>query len=110
MKVCCGTIFKAPNGIVLVDQRFLKPCSARLARASCKLTPVSSPEAPQAPEEPKAAIEVSAETETDSKVYNDSSSDSGYDESSNQGLGYLKKEEPQVSMSPELPPPIAVAN
>ncbi|KRT85478.1 hypothetical protein AMK59_152 [Oryctes borbonicus] len=73
-KICCGTIFRGLNGEVLLDQRFLKPCNARLA--NCKLRR----------NECKTESDIS--DTSSSKVYNsDSSSDSGYDESSNQGNG-----------------------
>lgn len=73
-KICCGTIFRGLNGEVLLDQRFLKPCNARLA--SCKLRR----------NECKTESDIS--DTSSSKVYNsDSSSDSGYDESSNQSNG-----------------------
>lgn len=72
--VCCGTIFKGPNGEVLIDPRFLKPCQARLAK--CKqLSPGASP----------VHEKTSSVDQSNSKTYSDSSSDSGYDESSNQG-------------------------
>ncbi|XP_044268946.1 SIN3-HDAC complex-associated factor [Tribolium madens] len=65
--ICCGTIFKGMCGEVIVDNRFLKACSARMR---CKL----------------ATHEVKTEPEVGvTKMFSDSSSDSGYDESSNQG-------------------------
>lgn len=73
-KICCGTIFRGLNGEVLLDQRFLKPCNARLA--NCKLR------------RSECKTESDISDTSSSKVYNsDSSSDSGYDESSNQGNG-----------------------
>lgn len=73
---------------MLLDPRFLKPCTARLQ--ICKLQSTES--------------KVSAEGNetTISKVFSDSSSDSGYDESSNQGVSVenaFKKEVQQVSIS-----------
>lgn len=71
-KICCGTIFRGLNGEVLLDQRFLKPCNARLA--NCKLR------------RSECKTESDISDTSSSKVYNsDSSSDSGYDESSNPG-------------------------
>lgn len=71
-----------------MDPRFLKPCNARLEK--CKLQ----------------ANESKAQSETAeavvSKTYSDSSSDSGYDESSNQGNGVenaFKKEVQPVSLT-----------
>lgn len=54
----------------MVDPRYLKPCMNRLA--TCKLR-MNKPE-----------TELSENSST--KMYSDSSSDSGYDESSNQGI------------------------
>lgn len=108
-KVCCGTIFKGPNGELLLDPSFLKPCRGRIA-ASCRLVPVangrvesttqnveSSTNSPTS--EIKVEIDISESTVT--KLYSDSSSDSGYDDSSNQGVIYsaLKKPEEVSSTS-----------
>lgn len=73
--MCCGTIYKGPNGEVLIDPRFLKPCKARLA-AICKTVPEPT-------SEEKALNSDSSSSKSDSS--SDSSSDSGYDESSNPG-------------------------
>lgn len=70
--VCCGTIYKGPSGELLIDQRFLKPCAARLAL--CKVLAV---------EEKAQSSDMSSKSPDSS----DSSSDSGYDESSNPGAG-----------------------
>lgn len=94
-KVCCGTIFKGPNDEVLIDPRFLKPCAARLANLCKNPTEASTEE--------KTAVEQSS-----SKLYSDSSSDSGYDESSNPGVekenSFVKKDEylvkDEISISP----------
>lgn len=86
--ICCGTIFKGPNGEILVDTRFLKPCNARLQQL-CKLG---------VNENVKPELEISEASI--SKGYSDSSSDSGYDESSNQGAIFnynLKKENEEES-------------
>lgn len=70
-KICCGTIFRGLCGEMIVDRRFLKACSARLDK--CKL--------------PSTEVKVEAEIAENNttKLFSDSSSDSGYDESSNQG-------------------------
>lgn len=64
-KVCCGIIFKGPHGEVIVDPRFLKPCSVAHQDHKQRTSPKGG--------------------EKTTKVYSDASSDSGYDESSNQG-------------------------
>ncbi|CAG9862334.1 unnamed protein product [Phyllotreta striolata] len=71
--ICCGTVFKGLYNEIMIDPRFMKPCRYR-ASAGCKLGPSSTgkPEAEQC-------------ESGSSKAYSDSSSDSGYDESSNQG-------------------------
>jgi hypothetical protein len=84
--ICCGTIFRGMCGEIMVDNRFLKPCSARLHK--CKL-PSS---------EVKAEAEIGETNVT--KLFSDSSSDSGYDESSNQGtiIGDSAFKKEQVSI------------
>ncbi|CAH1372406.1 unnamed protein product [Tenebrio molitor] len=84
--ICCGTIFRGMCGEIMVDNRFLKPCSARLHK--CKL-PSS---------EVKADAEIGETNVT--KLFSDSSSDSGYDESSNQGtiIGDSAFKKEQVSI------------
>lgn len=87
-KICCGEVFKGPHGELLLDPRFLKPCTARLQ--VCKL------------QSPESKVSTDGNETTISKAFSDSSSDSGYDESSNQGLGgenAFKKEVQQVSIS-----------
>uniref|UniRef100_A0A1B6DXC5 Uncharacterized protein n=1 Tax=Clastoptera arizonana TaxID=38151 RepID=A0A1B6DXC5_9HEMI len=59
-KVCCGIIFTGQKSEVIIDPRFLKQCSA------CRSQPAVA-------------------SSTTTKGFSDSSSDSGYDESSNQG-------------------------
>lgn len=88
-KICCGIIFKGPNGEVLIDERFFKPCDARMQL--CKLRSSNAVKGQTGGTEP-----------TVTKGYNDNSSDSGYDESSNQGLAAensFKKEVQPVSIS-----------
>lgn len=70
--ICCGTIYRGLYNEVMVDPRYIKPCKYRLAH--CKLRANGS----------KSDSEVSDNATT--KTYSDSSSDSGYDESSNQGV------------------------
>ncbi|XP_050300708.1 SIN3-HDAC complex-associated factor isoform X2 [Anthonomus grandis grandis] len=75
--ICCGTIFLGQNDEIMVETRSLKPCSARMAMHKAKAiiaaTPINISEGPV------------------KSVYSDSSSDSGYDDCSNQG----------IAMSPE---------
>ncbi|KAG5888103.1 hypothetical protein JTB14_021900 [Gonioctena quinquepunctata] len=70
--VCCGMVFIGQFNEIMIDPRFIKPCRSRLA--SCKLESDAK----------KPLTEINDNTA--SKVYSDSSSDSGYDESSNPGL------------------------
>ncbi|XP_017780070.1 PREDICTED: protein FAM60A isoform X2 [Nicrophorus vespilloides] len=85
LKICCGIIFEGPNGEMLIDERYWKPCRARLA-AQCKLRSPS--------------VESNAATKGSSKGYSDSSSDSGYDDS-NQGTdetaAVYKKHEQRIN-------------
>ncbi|CAG9822337.1 unnamed protein product [Phaedon cochleariae] len=69
--VCCGTVFKGLYDEIMIDPRFIKPCGGSRA-AICK-------------SQPEKIDDIAA-----SKVYSDSSSDSGYDESSNQGPGSIE--------------------
>lgn len=73
----------------MLDPRFLKPCDARVQM--CKLRSDSIDKKQSETTEPVVT-----------KSYNDNSSDSGYDESSNQGLtaeNTYKKEVQPVSIS-----------
>ncbi|PSN38136.1 hypothetical protein C0J52_08228 [Blattella germanica] len=90
-KVCCGTIFKGPYGAIIVDPRFLKPCRGCKIQQQEK-TPIGTPGMGHGAEDNttnedgkngNSGMKGSKLT----KSYSDSSSDSGYDESSNQGLG-----------------------
>lgn len=74
-------VFRGPSGELLIDERFLKPCNARLAR--CKLRETTTTTTANGTDL-KADIEMGETSIT--KGYSDSSSDSGYDESSNQGV------------------------
>lgn len=90
-------MFKGPNGELLLDPRFLKPCDARLQM--CKVRS-SGPAKPQ------------TEATTVAKGYSDNSSDSGYDESSNQGLIVENsfKKEVQVSSIVQINAEVAMVN
>lgn len=100
--VCCGTIYKGPNGEVLIDPRFLKPCKARLAAYK--------------PTSEAGRDEKSLSSDTSNKSdSSDSSSDSGYDESSNPGAekesaSTYKKEEVFLEKCDISISPIAVGN
>lgn len=88
-KICCGIVFKGPNGELLLDPRFLKPCDARVQMCKLRSSKIAKPQAEGA--EPAVT-----------KSYSDNSSDSGYDESSNQGLiaeNAFKKEVQPVSIA-----------
>ncbi|KAJ4429643.1 hypothetical protein ANN_21844 [Periplaneta americana] len=89
-KVCCGTIFKGPYGAIIVDPRFLKPCRGcksqqqeKKAVTSGGLGHAAGDNAPNGHDDGSSGMKGSKLT----KSYSDSSSDSGYDESSNQGMG-----------------------
>ncbi|XP_053970410.1 uncharacterized protein LOC128872094 isoform X1 [Hylaeus volcanicus] len=103
--ICCGTIFKGPYGEVIVDPSLIKPCIGCIARqqrqqqtnalsrspahSSASASPVHS----SASASPAHSVESGTETAVSkqtSKTFSDSSSDSGYDESSNQGVGESK--------------------
>ncbi|XP_067012875.2 SIN3-HDAC complex-associated factor isoform X2 [Anabrus simplex] len=81
-KVCCGTIFKGPYGEVIVDPRFLKPCRG----CSSSKTVQDRGTATADPSTSGAVSNSGSSPSKLTKTYSDSSSDSGYDESSNQGL------------------------
>jgi len=68
-KICCGTVFVAPNGALIVDPRFVKPCTVYRSENRKCLGPVVATPSPSS----------IAKT----KGFSDNSSDSGYDESSN---------------------------
>lgn len=74
-KVCCGTIFTGPHGMVMVDPRLLKPCQG--CRESNPPRPASL--------SPAQNLEFKSRQTKKDKSYSDSSSDSGYDDSSNPG-------------------------
>ncbi|XP_076170485.1 uncharacterized protein LOC143148240 isoform X1 [Ptiloglossa arizonensis] len=103
--ICCGTIFKGPYGEVIVDPSLIKPCIGCIARQqrqqqtntlSCSPAHSSASASPvhsSASASPAHSVESGTETAVSkqtSKTFSDSSSDSGYDESSNQGVGESK--------------------
>lgn len=97
--ICCGTIFKGPYGEVIVDPSLLKPCVGCLAarrqqqRGSDSSSSASEATSPihSASVSPAHSVELPPEASVVSSKQNaktafcDSSSDSGYDECSNQG-------------------------
>ncbi|CAG2060688.1 unnamed protein product [Timema podura] len=91
-KVCCGTIFRGRYGEVLVDPRFLKPCQGCVVSKQVNKGPFSPPAVPLNPLPSPSGLDAVPEVtgtngSTLVKSYSDASSDSGYDESSNPGLG-----------------------
>lgn len=70
--VCCGTIFRGQHDEIMVDPSYIKPCLGRIALCKAKAL---SPTGPANSSDPPAK-----------GVYSDSSSDSGYDDYSNQGM------------------------
>lgn len=102
--ICCGTIFKGPYGEVIVEPSLFKPCIGCITRqqrqrqanglqcsaedSSASASPVHS-SASASPEHNVDSVTETAVSKQ-SKTFSDSSSDSGYDESSNQGLGENK--------------------
>ncbi|KAF7274310.1 hypothetical protein GWI33_013027 [Rhynchophorus ferrugineus] len=70
--LCCGTIFRGLNDEIMVDPSYLRPCPARLAMLKSKT--------------PSATGQSTLPDPANAKVYSDSGSDSGYDDSSNQGM------------------------
>lgn len=101
-KVCCGIIFKGLHGEVIVDPRFITPCKnskrrnqqapvdvdlndkpSSLAPMDSSITHTSSIISPSARGIQSSVIQTQVVGKT--KAFSDTSSDSGYDESSNQG-------------------------
>ncbi|XP_076242397.1 uncharacterized protein LOC143184215 isoform X2 [Calliopsis andreniformis] len=103
--ICCGTIFKGPYGEVIVDPSLIKPCIGCIARqqrqqqtnalscspvhSSASASPVHSSASASPAHSVESGTEATVSKQT-SKMFSDSSSDSGYDESSNQGVGESK--------------------
>ncbi|KAJ1523281.1 hypothetical protein ONE63_001160 [Megalurothrips usitatus] len=132
IKICCGIIFQGPNGEIVKDPRFFKPCHATPRvkqepeepqvvveevvpmdqeipmdivehkpvidvpqQQQVELQPpqplpitvlTASPNAPQPLASVKVIAVANAVASNPAKSFSDSSSDSGYDESSNQGV------------------------
>lgn len=89
-EICCGTIFKGLNGEIIVDPRLMKPCSARAATTHSSPIELSTNKLVEKITNAETTTTTTTATTTvgvgiPTKVYSDSSSDSGYDESSNQG-------------------------
>ncbi|XP_012268553.2 SIN3-HDAC complex-associated factor [Athalia rosae] len=102
--ICCGTIFKGEYGEVIIDPSLIKPCIGCLARqrqrqanavssspshSSASASPAHSSASASPAHSVDSTVEATA-TKPVSKSFSDSSSDSGYDESSNQGVGESK--------------------
>lgn len=86
--VCCGTFFRGKFNEIMIDPRFIRPCKSRLA--TCKLQAGT-----------KKSENDGCEAAT-TKLYSDSSSDSGYDDCSNQGApltdNSFKKDQVSIDM------------
>ncbi|KAF7988557.1 hypothetical protein HCN44_001130 [Aphidius gifuensis] len=94
-RICCGIIFKGPYGEIIIDQSLFKTCSSCLLRQKNKQQLIntnnsfhsSSVSPPHSVDSATATTTTSTElTKQTGKIFSDSSSDSGYDESSNQGI------------------------
>ncbi|XP_012279287.1 SIN3-HDAC complex-associated factor isoform X2 [Orussus abietinus] len=104
--ICCGTIFKGPYGEVIVDPSLIKPCIGCIARqqqrrqsnilgsspqhSSASASPAHSSASASPAHSLESAVDTTTVPKPTSKSFSDSSSDSGYDESSNQGVGESK--------------------
>ncbi|KAK9891466.1 hypothetical protein WA026_014698 [Henosepilachna vigintioctopunctata] len=75
--ICCGTIYRGRCGEILSDPRSLTPCKAMLKNGQSQHKPTTAS---------SSDAQVSVISATPSKSFSDSSSDSGYDESSNPSL------------------------
>ncbi|XP_014470971.1 PREDICTED: protein FAM60A isoform X2 [Dinoponera quadriceps] len=94
--ICCGVIFKGHYGEVIVDPSLLKPCVGCLAGRRQRDGSSSASEATSpthsASVSPAHSVELPPEASVVSSkqnpktTFSDSSSDSGYDECSNQGV------------------------
>lgn len=96
-RICCGIIFKGPYGEIIIDQSLFKTCSSCLLRQENKQQSInaknsfhsSSVSSPHSVDSTTTATTTTTTTELTKqtgKIFSDSSSDSGYDESSNQGI------------------------
>ncbi|XP_044732808.1 SIN3-HDAC complex-associated factor [Chrysoperla carnea] len=94
--VCCGTVFIGPTGELLVDPRFLKPCSSHRKGEQVNNETNETNSTSSAVRSPESALSKSTLT---LKSFSDSSSDSGYDESSNPGN---ENHRPEITESVEV--------
>ncbi|XP_063236486.1 SIN3-HDAC complex-associated factor [Bacillus rossius redtenbacheri] len=89
-EVCCGTIFTGQDhlNIAVLDLRFLKPCARH-----------GAPDAGKKPASPEPAGAPGASSGGKlAKTFSDASSDSGYDELSNPGVGEGAPPHPTASV------------
>ncbi|XP_066258172.1 SIN3-HDAC complex-associated factor [Euwallacea similis] len=93
--ICCGTIYRGQNDEIMVDHSSLKPCSGRIAKA--KATAANRPVSTTVPVASSVTTIITA-TPTPKTPFSDSSSDSGYDDCSNQGIALS----PDAQMSRNL--------
>ncbi|XP_015116073.1 SIN3-HDAC complex-associated factor [Diachasma alloeum] len=103
-RICCGEIFRGLYGEIIVDPSLIKRCAGCLARqrrqreanVPANTSPfhssaAASPAHSAASSSPSHSVDSSSEaSKTTGKIFSDSSSDSGYDESSNPGIGESK--------------------
>jgi len=93
--ICCGSIFRGANGEMIMYSSSMKPCVNLARRQLITSLTAASPIHSSASTSPVHGVELpSSSPETSSKQIktdSDSSSDSGYDESSNQGESKLAK-------------------
>uniref|UniRef100_A0A0C9QAF4 Fam60a_1 protein n=1 Tax=Fopius arisanus TaxID=64838 RepID=A0A0C9QAF4_9HYME len=103
-RICCGEIFRGLYGEIIVDPSLIKRCAGCLSlqrrprevNAPANASPfhsssAASPVHSAASSSPAHSVDSSSEvSKTTGKIFSDSSSDSGYDESSNPGIGESK--------------------
>ncbi|KYN06480.1 PREDICTED: protein FAM60A [Cyphomyrmex costatus] len=92
--ICCGSIFRGANGEIIICPSSLKPCVNLARRKLLSSLTVASPTHSCASTSPIHSVESPSSSETSSKqtkTDSDSSSDSGYDESSNPGESKIAK-------------------
>ena len=100
--ICCGMIFKGRNGEVMMDRNLMKPCSGSVARrqqrqltilrispspGSLSTSPSHSSASTSPAHSEESVVEATVTKPAMNHRFYESSSDSGYDESSNQGVG-----------------------
>ncbi|XP_060535749.1 SIN3-HDAC complex-associated factor [Cylas formicarius] len=91
-ELCCGTIFRGANGEVMIDPSYIKPCSGRMA-AMCKARDGACADQTQ------ERVAQLTETAPKPPYSSDSSSDSGYDESSNPSATDHQQQQQQQRVS-----------